>query len=981
MPVLSEPAVVRRTMDRERRERLRKHFEIAGGMGPHERRSYIERELGADPELRARLEALLSASDEAREFLTIAGAPAAAIEPSHDRLDSWLGPYHLLDVLGEGGFGVVYLAEQTRPIHRRVALKVLKAGIDAKQVIARFEAERQALALMDHPNIAQVFDAGETESGVPYFVMEHVQGIAITEFCDRERLRVRDRLELFLQVCDAVHHAHQKGVIHRDIKPSNILVTQRDGRAIAKVIDFGVVKATNQKLTERSFQTREGMIVGTIGYMSPEQTGAHGGAVDTRSDIYSLGVVLYELLVGALPIEREKLAETAWLEALRVVREEDAPRLGARLSTMGASALEVAQCRGVEERTLARQLRGELEWITMRALEKDPARRYASASEFAADIRRHLANEPVSAGPPSTAYRLRKYAKRHRLGVAAAAAVLLAMIVGSVGIGIGLARARRAEQQARREAESATRVADFLVDLFETANPDRSQGAAVTVQTVLDLGARRIQGQLQQDPLVRARLLETLGQAHLSLGLYDPGIDLLRSALETTRTVLPPDDPRIARALRRTAEGLRASGRRAEVEAVIDSSIRIYEAASTPDPLGLAEAWSVKAAWLTSQKQVAPAESLIMAAIEAAEAHSRPDTTLLVRLYVAKGNVAIEKMDYVSCESAHLHALELALAHKGEMQTNVAALNLNLAKTYGFAGNWEKSALHAEAALRIARQLFPPNHAWIGIAISAQADVVQRRRDFESALALRKQAVEVFEQAHPRGHPVLAAELRWLAHAYHGDGKLDSAIVRMSEANAMYSQLHGPTYYRAGETLGFLARFKADAGALAEADSLYERATEILEAAPAGLGVGVAIVHGNRADLRMTQGRFREADTLYARAVAGCDSNLALDREFLGQFLVGHAYLRSLQGRRDEAEAVARRGASLLERSLGAEMPGAGESLLRWSAIRARAGDAAGAIEILNRAVRAGAHAGDIAKFDELHALRAREDFPTIARD
>ncbi|MCH8153158.1 MAG: protein kinase [Planctomycetes bacterium] len=335
-----------------------------------------------------------------------------------------VGPYKILESLGEGGFAVVYLAEQTEPIRRRVALKVIKPGMDTKQVIARFEAERQALAVMDHPNVAKVFDAGVTppEAGSrPYFVMEHVPGVSITEHCDRQRLNIEERLELFMQVCEAVQHAHQKGIIHRDLKPSNILVTVKNGQAVPKVIDFGVAKALHQRLTEKTLFTEQGQLIGTPEYMSPEQAEMTAQDIDTRTDIYSLGVLLYELLTGALPFDPTTLRQAAFAEIQRIIREQEPPKPSTRLSTLreasGDLAAQLARRRGTDARSLLRDVRGDLDWITMTALEKDRARRYASATELAADVSRFLRDDPVEARPPEAWYRLRKLVSRHRIAV------------------------------------------------------------------------------------------------------------------------------------------------------------------------------------------------------------------------------------------------------------------------------------------------------------------------------------------------------------------------------------------------------------------------------------------------------------------------------------------------------------------------------------------------------------------------------------
>jgi len=422
--------------------RAKQVFQEALGKTGTERTHFVAAACGDDAELRAQVEALLAAHDEAGEFLaspTGAGADAAARAVAEEASDNppegpgtQIGPYKLLQLIGEGGFGMVYMADQMEPIRRRVALKIIKLGMDTKEVIARFESERQALAMMDHPNIARVLDAGTTESGRPYFVMELVKGVPITEYCDANRLSTRERLDLFVDLCKAVHHAHEKGVIHRDIKPSNVMVTLHDGTPVPKVIDFGIAKATNQPLTEKTLFTAYGQFLGTPTYMSPEQAALGGLEIDRRCDVYSLGVLLYELLTGTTPFEHAALRSRAFMEVLRIIREEDPPTPSARLNTLGERLTEIATSRHVEPNALAKLVRGDLDWIVMRAIEKDRRRRYASASELAGDVTRYFRNEPVTARRPSAVYRLSRFAKRRRGRVLAFTGMAAAIVLGAV---------------------------------------------------------------------------------------------------------------------------------------------------------------------------------------------------------------------------------------------------------------------------------------------------------------------------------------------------------------------------------------------------------------------------------------------------------------------------------------------------------------------------------------------------------------------
>jgi WD40 repeat protein/serine/threonine protein kinase len=423
-----------------------------------ERSRFLDEACGSDSKVRERIEALLRAHSKAGGFFGgQSPAPEATELPAiSEKAGVAIGPYKLLQQIGEGGMGVVYMAEQTEPVRRKVALKVIKPGMDTRQVIARFEAERQALALMDHVNIARVFDGGTTETGRPYFVMELVHGVPITRYCDDQRLTLRQRLELFVPVCQAIQHAHTKGIIHRDLKPSNVMITLYDGKPVPKVIDFGVAKATEQKLTERTLFTQYGTMVGTLEYMSPEQAEMSALGVDTRSDIYSLGVLLYELLTGSTPLLKMRIRETAYAEILRIIKEEEPPKPSTRLSTSGAALVTISAQRQMEPAKLTKLVRGELDWIVMKCLEKDRNRRYETANSLAADVQRYLHDEPVEACPPSAWYRFTKFARRHKRGLSTASAVALAVLLTAAGSGAFIWRANQdLRQSLDREQRSA----------------------------------------------------------------------------------------------------------------------------------------------------------------------------------------------------------------------------------------------------------------------------------------------------------------------------------------------------------------------------------------------------------------------------------------------------------------------------------------------------------------------------------------------
>ncbi|HUJ44593.1 MAG TPA: protein kinase, partial [Opitutaceae bacterium] len=477
-------------------------FAAALALPVAERRRYLEQAYGGDAELLHRVEALLRVHEEARNFLEMpAVADRADVarageskRPQEEAAGTMIGRYRLIQKIGEGGCGVVHMAEQEEPVHRRVALKVIRLGMDTREVIARFEAERQALALMDHPNIARVFDAGATDTGRPYFVMELVRGVKITDYCDQQNLSTAERVNLFVPVCHAVQHAHQKGIIHRDIKPSNILVTLEDGEPVPKVIDFGIAKATQGRLTDQTLFTAFEQFIGTPAYMSPEQAQLSSADVDTRSDIYSLGVLLYELLTGRTPFESQELLRAGLDEMRRQIREVEPPKPSTRLRTLEAAALTTtAQHRATEPPRLLHLVRGDLDWIVMRCLEKKRARRYETANELARDLERHLNDEPITARPPSTLYRFQKLVRRNKLVVTAVGAIALALVGGLAVSTWMYLQEKAARNQAETEAAKSKQVDRFLTDMLQGVGPSVALGRDTKLlREILDKTVRRL---------------------------------------------------------------------------------------------------------------------------------------------------------------------------------------------------------------------------------------------------------------------------------------------------------------------------------------------------------------------------------------------------------------------------------------------------------------------------------------------------------
>jgi eukaryotic-like serine/threonine-protein kinase len=546
-------------------------------------------------------------------------------ELSSRSVGSDVGPYRLLEKLGEGGMGEVWLAEQREPVRRQVALKLIKPGLDTAQVVARFQAERQALALMNHPGIAKVFDAGATEQGRPYFAMEFVRGEPITAYCDRQRLTTQERLELFIQVCEAIQHAHQKGIIHRDLKPSNILVTLQDDRPVPKIIDFGVAKAMSQPLVEQTLYTSLTGFVGTPEYMSPEQAEMGGADIDTRTDVYALGVVLYELLTGSLPFDRQLFREKGIDDIRRTIREVEPRRPSTRVTHADRASAEAATRRRTEPARLAGLLRGDLDWITMRALEKDRTRRYDTVVGLAADVRRHLRSEPVSAGPPSGLYRARKFAGRHRFGVIGAAVSLILLVAFAATMAVQAQRIARERDRANREAEVARQVSEFLIGLFTVADPSEARGNSITAREVLDRGAARITNEVNADPGTRVRLLTTMGSVYTSLGLYGAATPLLEQAVETSRGALERDNADALTAMSKLGNLYWQQGHYSRAESLYAQLVEDRQrtlGAIDPDTLGAQ--FGLASSWLR-QGRYAEAEQLLRATLEAQRSSLGPE--------------------------------------------------------------------------------------------------------------------------------------------------------------------------------------------------------------------------------------------------------------------------------------------------------------------------------------------------------------------
>ncbi|MEO1006976.1 MAG: tetratricopeptide repeat protein [Planctomycetota bacterium] len=557
-------------------------FWTARDLSPDDRRSFLAQACGDDAELRKQVDALLAADADADADSFLSLESASRFEGEHAAGDQ-IGRYTLLKEIGSGGFGSVWLAEQSEPVERRVAIKIIKLGMDTRQVIARFEAERQAIAMMDHPNIARVLDAGATEAGRPFFVMELVDGRPIVEFCNEHRLDIRARLELFIGVCHAVQHAHQKGIIHRDIKPSNVLTSMHDGTPVPKIIDFGIAKATRVELTQKTLITARGQLIGSPAYMSPEQLTMSELEIDTRSDVYGLGVLLYEMLTGTRPFPGDELDSKGLAELVRVLTQEDPPKPSARVLNMD-EADRAAGPRPGDPHRVASQLRGDLDWIAMKCLEKDRERRYDTANGLAVDIRRHLNDEPVLAGPPNASYRMQKFVRRNRAGVVAASLVAGAVLAGGGLAGGGLlwalsekARVERAEESTRRQLTRATEVKQLITSMLASVRPEDA-GSADTpmLRSILDKTVARLDAGEIEDRMVQAELRTVTGDAYGSLGDFLTATSQFEAALELYRDELGAEHENTLNIARRLGVLYFELARYDEAESLIAPVYRTY---------------------------------------------------------------------------------------------------------------------------------------------------------------------------------------------------------------------------------------------------------------------------------------------------------------------------------------------------------------------------------------------------------------------
>jgi len=744
-----------------------------------------------------------------------------------------IGRYQLLRQIGEGGCGVVYLAEQQEPVRRQVALKVIKLGMDTRQVVARFEAERQALALMDHPNIAKVLDAGATETGRPFFVMELVPGVKITDYCDEHRLSTEERLQLFVQVCQAIQHAHQKSVIHRDIKPSNILVTLQDGRPVPRVIDFGIAKATDQPLTDKTLFTAYAHFIGTPAYMSPEQAELSGLDIDTRSDIYSLGVLLYELLTGKTPFELRSLLVAGLEEILRTIREQEPVPPSTRLDTMQRQELaDAAGRRRADPPKLIHQMRGELDWIVMKALEKERARRYETVHGLARDVERHLHNELVLARPPNALYRFHKLVRRNKLAFAAAGAVFI-----SLAVGLGLStwmflKEKEARRQAEIEAIKSQQVAGFLQEMLDGVEPSVALGRDTTLlREILDQAAGRVGRELNTQPEVEAELQTTIGGVYQALGQYPKAEAMQRQALAIRRKFYGDDNLKTADSLGHLARALLAEGRLAEAETLARAALATRRKLLGEDNVEVAGSMDLLALVLRYEGRVSAAEPLARAAL-ATRRKLLGEESLAVAGSLNNLGLILDDENKVT-EAGSLYQESLAIQQKllGHDDPNIAGGLNNVAGVLDREGKLAEAESRQRESLAMQRRLFGDEHPAVASAIDNLAEILHDEGELSEAETLSRQALAMRRKLLGE-HPVVARSLIHLSGILRDEGKLAEAESAEREGWLMRRKLLGDEHPGTADALNRLAAILAREGKYGEAESLLLEACSRMARAP-----------------------------------------------------------------------------------------------------------------------------------------------------
>jgi eukaryotic-like serine/threonine-protein kinase len=815
-------------------ERVKELLHQAMQLPPEERARFLDRACPSDDALRAEVESLLTADENVRSSFMQSGfmqsAPPGADPIAVVALEAgqiFAERFQLVRRLGEGGMGQVWLAEQTSPVRRQVAIKLIKAGMYDEAVVQRFQAERQSLAIMDHPAIAKVFDAGTTPQGQPYFVMEYVPGLPITEYCDQKKLKIRERLELFIQACEGVQHAHQKAIIHRDLKPANILVVEVDGKPVPRIIDFGLAKATTSPIADESLFTQLGHFVGTPGYMSPEQADPNVPDIDTRTDVYSLGVVLYVLLAGLQPFETPQRQKQPLDEWLRKLREEEPPSPSAKVSADRNSSTATAEARGTEPRQLVSLLRGDLDWITMKALEKNRARRYGAPSEQAADIRRYLNHEPVVARPASAGYRLRKYARRHRVAVGVAAGLVLLLAAFSVVQALQLRRITLERDRANRERDRASRITDFMTGMFKVSDPSEARGNSVTAREILDKASNDMGTGLAKDPEVQSQMMQVMATTYTNLGLYPRAHELAKRALDARQALHGPDDPKTLESMTQLGWILDREGHYADAEKLERQALAGDRRVLGPeDPLTL-ETMDDLAFIMEGLGHPEDTEKLEREVIEIATRRQGPESTQTLQSMNRLGIALFDQGRYADAEKEYRQLLEVTRRVLGpDHPRSLSAMN-NLSLALVSEGRYTEAEPLSRQVLATYGRVFVPKHRNTVSANQALVKILTAEGHLADAEKLARENLAIQSRTLGPEHPHTLLSECVLADLLFREGRVHEAEQLQREALAAQVRVLGPNSADTLVSQNSLAGTLIAEGQYAEAEKLARDTYEV----------------------------------------------------------------------------------------------------------------------------------------------------------